>query len=153
MRAVIQRVKYAKVKVEEKIVGQIQTGFLILLGITHNDNDKEIKWMSNKIAGLRIFTDEFGKMNLSLDEVNGEILLISQFTLYGDCTKGRRPSFVNAEKGHIAEEIYLKVGKELETLGIKVEKGIFGADMAVELLNDGPVTIILDTADAKHLNN
>lgn len=147
MRAVIQRVKRASVEVDEKIVGSIGNGYMILLGISHEDGEKEIKWLCDKIKVLRIFSDSEGKMNLSIDDIGGEILLVSQFTLYADCIKGRRPGFTDAAKGHIAEVLYEKTAEYLKSQGIKVEKGIFGADMQVSLINDGPVTIILDTKE------
>lgn len=145
MRAVIQRVKEASVKVDDKIVGQIKEGYMILLGISHTDTEKELKWLCDKIKNLRIFSDIEGKMNLSIEDIGGEILLVSQFTLYADCIKGRRPSFTEAAKGEKANFLYLKAYEYLTKLGIRVEKGIFGADMQVSLINDGPVTIILDT--------
>ena len=148
MRAIIQRVKNSNVKVDNKAVGSIGKGFNILLGITHNDSIKEIKWLCNKIVNLRIFSDENDKMNLSLGDVQGEILLISQFTLYADCIKGRRPGFTDAASGEKAKELYEQTISEFKNLGVKVETGIFGADMTVEIINDGPVTIILDTAQA-----
>lgn len=148
MRAVIQRVKNSNVKVDNKVVGSIEKGYTILLGVTHEDSIKEVKWLCNKIINLRIFSDDNGKMNLSLQDIQGEILLISQFTLYADCIKGRRPGFTEAASGEKAKELYEKTIDELRNLGVKVESGIFGADMAVELINDGPVTIILDTVQA-----
>nr|WP_293992348.1 D-aminoacyl-tRNA deacylase [uncultured Fusobacterium sp.] len=148
MRTVIQRVKYAQVQINGLTVGKIEKGFLILLGINHNDTMKEVKWLANKIKDLRIFEDENDKMNLSLKDVNGEVLIISQFTLYGNCIKGRRPSFIDAAKPELANELYLKFIDEFRNFDIKTETGKFGADMKVELLNDGPVTLIIDTADA-----
>nr|WP_241634886.1 D-aminoacyl-tRNA deacylase [Fusobacterium gastrosuis] len=147
MRTVIQRVKYAQVQINGLTVGKIEKGFLILLGINHNDTMKEVKWLANKIKDLRIFEDENDKMNLSLKDVNGEVLIISQFTLYGNCIKGRRPSFIDAAKPELANELYLKFIDEFRNFDIKTETGKFGADMKVELLNDGPVTLIIDTAD------
>lgn len=148
MRTVIQRVKYAQVQINGLTVGKIEKGFLILLGINHNDTMKEVKWLANKIKDLRIFEDENDKMNLSLKDVNGEVLIISQFTLYGNCIKGRRPSFIDAAKPELANELYLKFIDEFRSFDIKTETGKFGADMKIELLNDGPVTLIIDTADA-----
>ncbi|WP_022819804.1 D-aminoacyl-tRNA deacylase [Fusobacterium russii] len=148
MRTVIQRVKHAKVNVNETTVGKIDTGFLILLGITHNDTEKEVKWLANKIRDLRIFEDENQKMNLALGDINGEVLIISQFTLYGNCIKGRRPGFIDAARPELAENLYLKFIEEFKSFGIKTESGEFGADMKVELLNDGPVTLIIDTDEA-----
>lgn len=148
MRAVIQRVKEASVRVDEKIVGEIKEGYMILLGISHTDTEIEMKWLCDKIKNLRVFSDIEGKMNLSIEDIGGEILLVSQFTLYADCIKGRRPSFTEAAKGEKANFLYLKAYEYLKKSGIKTEKGIFGADMKVSLINDGPVTIILDTEKA-----
>ncbi len=146
MRTLLQKVKCANVKVDQKTIGKIEKGLLIFLGVTHTDSEKEIKWLVNKIKDLRIFEDENEKMNLSLTDVQGEVLIISQFTLYGNCVKGRRPSFIEAAKPDVANELYLKFIEEFKKLGIKTETGEFGANMKVELLNDGPVTIMLDTA-------
>ena len=153
MRAVVQRVKKASVKIQntsdgDYINGEIDKGLLVFLGITHEDNDKDLDYIADKISGLRIFEDEQGKMNLSIDDIKGEILLISQFTLYGDCRKGRRPGFTDAARPEIAIPLYEKMIDTLKLKGIKVEVGIFGADMLVDIQNDGPVTIILDTKDA-----
>lgn len=151
MRAVVQRVKKASVKIQntsdgDYINGEIDKGLLIFLGITHEDNDKDLDYIADKISGLRIFEDEQGKMNLSIDDINGEILLISQFTLYGDCRKGRRPGFTDAARPEIAIPLYEKMIDTLKLKGIKVEVGIFGADMLVDIQNDGPVTILLDSS-------
>lgn len=151
MRAVVQRVKKASVKIQntsdgDYINGQIDKGLLIFLGITHEDNDKDLDYIADKISGLRIFEDEQGKMNLSIDDIKGEILLISQFTLYGDCRKGRRPGFTDAARPEIAIPLYEKMIETLKLKGIKVEVGIFGADMLVDIQNDGPVTILLDSS-------
>jgi len=151
VKAVIQRVRYASVKVEDKIVGSIDNGLLILLGINHNDTEGEANWLAKKIISLRIFQDENDKMNLGLDEVHGELLVISQFTLYGDCIKGRRPGFIDAAPPSIAVPLYEKFLEICKISGIKTESGIFGADMKVELLNDGPVTLIIDTNNVKNL--
>ena len=148
MKAVIQKVKFASVKVDEKIVGKIDKGFLVLLGVTHEDNEKDLNWLANKIKDLRIFEDENEKLNLSLEDVGGEMLIISQFTLYANCNKGRRPSFIKAARPEQAEKLYLNFIEKMKSFGIKTECGIFGADMKVELLNDGPVTIIIDTEEA-----
>lgn len=148
MRTIIQRVKYAKVDVDNKTIGKIEKGFLILLGITHTDTEKEVKWLANKVKDLRIFEDENGKMNLSLEKIQGEVLIISQFTLYGNCIKGRRPAFIDAARPDLANDLYLKFIEKFKNFGIKTECGEFGADMKVELLNDGPVTLIIDTNDA-----
>jgi len=151
LRAVVQRVKKASVKIqntsdEDYINGEIDKGLLVFLGITHEDNDKDLDYIADKISGLRIFEDEQGKMNLSIDDIKGEILLISQFTLYGDCRKGRRPGFTDAARPEIAIPLYEKMIDTLKLKGIKVEVGIFGADMLVDIQNDGPVTILLDSS-------
>lgn len=145
MRVVLQRVKYAQVKVNDACIGKIEKGFMLLVGITQDDTLETIQKVAKKCTGLRIFEDEEGKMNLSLEDVQGDILSISQFTLYADCKKGRRPSFVKAAKGEQANALYEAFNEELRTYGIHVETGEFGADMKVELLNDGPVTILLDS--------
>ena len=145
MKIVVQRVKNAKVDVEGKTVGKIDTGFLVLLGVTHNDTEEQADYLAKKLCNLRVFTDENDKMNLSLKDVNGKLLIVSQFTLYADCTGGNRPSFTNAAKPDKAEKLYEYFCKQCkEKYNIEVEKGIFGADMKVELLNDGPVTIIIE---------
>lgn len=145
MRAVIQRVKNSSVSVEGKKIGEIGNGLLVLLGVTHTDTEKDVNWLANKIKDLRIFEDENGKMNLSLEDIKGELLVISQFTLYGNCIKGRRPSFTEAGRPEIAEPLYEKFLEKCRSFNIKTECGEFGADMKVELLNDGPVTLIIDT--------
>lgn len=147
MRAVIQRVKNASVSVDDKITGEIDSGFLVLLGVTHTDTEKEVDWLVKKITDLRIFNDSEGKMNLGLSDICGSLLVISQFTLYGNCIKGRRPSFIEAAKPDLANDLYEKFLNKCKELGFKTESGIFGADMQVKLLNDGPVTLIIDTAD------
>ncbi len=147
MRAVVQKVKYSSVTVDNEIIGKIDNGFMILLGVTHEDTLKEVEWLSKKIKDLRIFEDQDGKMNLSLEDVKGEVLIISQFTLYGNCIKGRRPSFTDAAKSDHAENLYNKFIEKFQSFGIKTQTGKFGADMKVELLNDGPVTMIIDTKD------
>lgn len=147
MRAVVQKVKYSSVTVDNEIIGKIDNGFMILLGVTHEDTLKEVEWLSKKIKDLRIFEDQDGKMNLSLEDVKGEVLIISQFTLYGNCIKGRRPSFTDAAKLDHAENLYNKFIEKFQSFGIKTQTGKFGADMKVELLNDGPVTMIIDTKD------
>lgn len=144
MKLVVQRVKNAKVEVEGKTVGSIEKGFLVLLGVTHTDTKEQVDYLAKKLCNLRIFEDENEKMNLSLKDVDGELLIVSQFTLYADCTGGNRPSFVNAAKPDIAEPLYEYFCTECEKNGIHVEKGIFGADMKVSLLNDGPVTIVME---------
>lgn len=146
MRLVLQRVKNASVTVDGSICGKIDAGFLVLVGFKEGDEESYIKPMAEKMAGLRVFEDEDEKMNLSLADVGGDILAVSQFTLYADCKKGRRPSFAAAMNPAMAEDYYNKfVNICREITGKKVETGIFGADMKVELLNDGPVTIILDS--------
>ena len=144
MRVLIQRVTSASVKVDGKIVGKIGKGFLVFLGIYEEDTEEKIEKLTKKIINLRIFNDENDKMNLSIKDVKGKILLISQFTLCADTRKGNRPSFVSAKNPKDANVIYEKTIESIRNEGIIVEKGIFGADMKVELLNDGPVTILLD---------
>ena len=145
MKIVVQRVKNAKVEVDKKIVGKIEKGFLVLLGVTHNDTKEIADYLVKKLCNLRVFEDENEKMNLSLKDVEGELLIVSQFTLYADCSKGNRPSFISAAKPEKAEELYNYFCEKCnKDYGIKVEKGIFGADMKVSLLNDGPVTIIIE---------
>jgi D-tyrosyl-tRNA(Tyr) deacylase len=146
MRIVIQRVTEASVTVDENITGSIGRGLLVLMGIEDADTDEDITWLSNKIIGLRIFNDAGGVMNLSIKEVNGDILLVSQFTLQASTKKGNRPSYIKASKPPVAIPMYEKMITQLETdLGKKIGTGIFGADMKVRLLNDGPVTIIIDS--------
>ena len=145
MKLVIQRVKYASVKVDGEIVGKIDKGFLVLLGVGPDDTEKEADFLVQKLVKLRIFEDENNKMNLSLKDIDGELLIVSQFTLYADCSAGNRPSFVNAAKPDKANELYEYFIKKCKEENIKkVEHGVFGADMKVELLNDGPVTILLE---------
>lgn len=146
MRAVVQRVKNASVRIDGEICGQINQGLLVFLGVSKEDAESDITYISDKITGLRIFEDENEKMNNSIMDINGEILVISQFTLYGDCRKGRRPSFDSAMRPSEAEEMYEKFVEYIKKSGLKTETGRFGADMKVELLNDGPVTIILDSS-------
>ncbi len=146
MKAIIQRVAHASVKVDNEIVGAIEKGFMILLGVGKDDTEKEAELLASKVANLRIFCDESDKMNLSLLDTDGEALVISNFTLCADSKKGNRPSFINAKEPVEANALYEKFCLFLKENGVKkVAKGIFGADMKVELLNDGPVTIILDT--------
>jgi D-aminoacyl-tRNA deacylase len=146
MIAVIQRVSEASVEIEGQIKGQIQQGFLVLLGVTHADTQEDIEWLSKKIVGMRIFSDEESKMNLDLSAINGNILLISQFTLHASTKKGNRPSFIEAAKPEIAIPLYEKMIARLEQdLGKSIQTGTFGADMKVALVNDGPVTILLDS--------
>jgi D-tyrosyl-tRNA(Tyr) deacylase len=146
MRAVIQRVQKATVRIDNQISGSINHGLLVLLGIEDADTEEDIKWLSAKIINLRIFNDLEGIMNLSLKEINGDLLLVSQFTLHGSTRKGNRPSYIRASKPTVAIPMYEKMIKQLEAdLGKNVQTGVFGADMQVELVNDGPVTIIIDT--------
>ncbi len=147
MKSVIQRVSQASVTIDDVVVGEIQKGFMILLGITHTDTEKDVKWMVDKIAGLRVFEDENGKMNLSLEDVGGELLIVSQFTLYGDARKGRRPSFIDAARPEKAIPLYEKFVEMAMEKGVKVATGEFGADMKVSLINDGPVTLIVDSPE------
>ena len=144
MRLVVQRVKNASVEVDKKIVGKIDKGYLVLLGVTHTDTKEIADYLVKKLCNLRIFEDENGKMNLNIKQVDGSMLIVSQFTLYGDCTDGNRPSFTNAAKPDFANELYEYFCEKCSENNIHVEKGIFGADMKVSLLNDGPVTIILE---------
>lgn len=144
MRLVIQRVKEASVKVDNKIVGKIDNGLLILVGFTYNDTIEDINKLANKVLNLRIFDDEFGVMNRSLLDTDGSILSVSQFTLYADTRKGRRPSYANALNGSEAIELYNKWNEVLRDT-VKVETGIFGAEMEVSLINDGPVTIVMES--------
>ena len=145
MRCVIQRVKKASVEVGEEMVGRIGAGLLVFLGIGAHDQDKDVSWMAEKILGLRIFEDEEGKMNKSVQDVGGEILLVSQFTLYGDCRKGKRPSFSEAASPQTGKVIYEQMIDVLKASGLKMETGIFQAHMEVSLCNDGPVTMLLDS--------
>lgn len=147
MRAVVQRVSSASVTVDGQVTGAIDQGLLVLLGVAPDDGDKELDWLAKKLVGLRIFPDADGKMNLGLSDIGGGMLVVSQFTLYGDCRKGRRPSFVKAAHPRHAEPTYEAFCERVAALGVPVERGVFGADMKVELLNDGPVTLVLDTPD------
>lgn len=145
MRAVVQRVSEASVTVDGATVGQIDRGFLVLLGIAHTDGNAEAAWLARKIAGLRIFEDEAGKMNLGLTDVGGAVLAVSQFTLYADARKGRRPSFIEAARPEHAQPLYDYFCQQLAAEGICVERGVFQAEMKVALINDGPVTLWLET--------
>ncbi len=146
MRVVIQRVSKASVSVDDKIVSKINQGFLLLVGITHEDDENTVKKMADKIVHMRIFSDDEQKMNRCLKDIDGEILSVSQFTLYADCKKGRRPSFIDAASPEIAHELYLKFNESLRSFGLSVPTGVFQTTMQVELVNDGPVTIILDSS-------
>jgi D-aminoacyl-tRNA deacylase len=145
MRAVIQRVLRASVTIAGETVGRIERGLLVLLGVHRTDTAAQVRWLADKVASLRIFPDADGKMNVGVQEAGGGILVVSQFTLYADCQKGRRPSFIDAAQPELAEPLYEQFANNLRALGIPVATGRFGADMQVELVNDGPVTIILDT--------
>lgn len=144
MKVVLQRVSRASVTVDGEVVGSIGVGFLVLVGFTAEDGKSQLQWMAEKIVGLRLFPDEDGKMNLDVREVGGSLLVVSQFTLYADARKGRRPSFVGAASPDLATALYEEFVEELATTGITVETGSFGALMEVELVNEGPVTVILE---------
>ena len=145
MRAILTRVTSASVTIDGEVVGKIGKGFLILLGVGPEDTDKECRFLAEKALGLRVFEDENGKMNLGLDQVDGEVLVVSQFTLYGNCRKGRRPSFTGAAGPELGNELYEKFLEHCRDLGYPPQHGQFGADMKVASVNDGPVTLILDT--------
>ena len=149
MRIVVQRVKYASVTIDGKVNGEINNGFLVLLGIKSTDSKQDVDYLVKKVINLRIFTDENDKMNLSLKDTNGKLLIISQFTLYGDCKDGNRPSFIEAAKPDVAIPLYEYFVSECKKQIPIVETGVFGADMKVELLTDGPVTIIIDSENKK----
>ncbi len=145
MKAVVQRVTDARVEVDNETVGEIGPGLVILLGVHHDDTEKEARWLADKCANLRIFRDQQQRMNRSVQDIGGEIMVVSQFTLYGDCAKGRRPSFVEAAPPEISDPLYQLFSQVIQdTTGLKVATGIFAADMRVSLTNDGPVTIILE---------
>ena len=144
MRIVIQRVKNASVRVDGKVSGSIQHGLLLLVGIHESDTEEELDWCCRKIPKLRIFNDDEGKMNESLQDIRGEILVVSQFTLYGNMKKGTRPSFIEAAKPEKAEGMYNQMIKQLKETGLKIESGEFGAMMEVDFINDGPVTLVMD---------
>lgn len=149
MRAVVQRVSRAAVHIGGEPVGTIGRGLVVLLGVAPTDSPREAQWLADKVVGLRIFADAEGKMNLGLTEVGGGMLIVSQFTLYGDCKKGRRPSFIGAAGPEVAVPLYEAFVNAVKALGVLVATGVFGADMQVELVNDGPVTLILDTEQLK----
>ena len=144
MRVVLQRVSRASVTIGGSVVGTVARGFLLLAGFAPNDTAEQVVWMADKVAGLRVFSDAEGKMNLALGDVGGGILLVSQFTLYGDASKCRRPSFIDAARTEVAIPLYQRFAAELASRGVPVATGEFGADMQVELVNDGPVTLILE---------
>lgn len=145
MRAVVQRAKHASVVIDSETVGRIDQGLVVFLGIQPNDGEEQINWMADKIVNLRLFPDDQGKMNLSLFDIEKEMLIVSQFTLYGDCRKGRRPGFSSAAPPELAEPLYRRFIEVVEKLGIRCATGRFGAMMDVELVNDGPVTLLLDS--------
>lgn len=145
MRVVVQRSKNARVTVADEITGQIEKGLVLLVGVTHEDKEEDAHFLAEKIVNLRIFEDEEGKMNRSLLDVGGEILSVSQFTLYGDCRKGRRPNFMEAARPEQANQLYETFNRSLREKGVNVETGRFGAMMDVELINDGPVTLIVES--------
>ncbi|WP_168121650.1 D-aminoacyl-tRNA deacylase [Paenibacillus sp. HB172176] len=145
MKIVVQRSKQAKVTVQGETVGEIAHGYVLLVGITHEDTASDVKWMADKVSGLRIFEDDAEKMNLSILDVGGAVLSVSQFTLYGDCRKGRRPNFMAAARPEQAKELYELFNEQLRAAGLTVATGRFGAMMEVELVNDGPVTLILES--------
>lgn len=144
MKIVVQRVKKAKVEVDKKIVGEINQGFLVLLGVTHGDTKEQADYLVKKLCKLRVFSDENEKMNLSIQDIKGKLLIVSQFTLYADCTAGNRPSFIGAAKPDEANEMYEYFCDKCKEYNIAVEKGVFGAHMDVTLTNDGPVTIVIE---------
>ncbi len=145
MRVVVQRCKRAEVTVNDITIGRIEQGLMLLVGITHDDTEQDAKYLADKVAGLRIFEDETGKMNLSVLETGGQILSVSQFTLYGDCRKGKRPNFMSAARPELAEPLYDKFNELLRSQGLHVETGAFGEMMDVSLTNWGPVTLIIDS--------
>ncbi len=145
MRAVVQRVKKGSVEIEKKEIGKIEEGLIILLGVGQDDAEKDVEYLAEKIVNLRIFEDKEGKMNLSVKDINGQILVISQFTLYGDCKKGRRPSFISAALPEKAVKLYDYFVKYIKNYGLKIETGEFQAKMLVRIYNNGPVTILLDS--------
>lgn len=144
MRLILQRVSSARVRVDDRVAGEAGEGLLLLVGFTHADTVEQVTWMADKVVGLRIFRDDEGKMNRSLDEVGGSALVVSQFTLYGDAQKGRRPSFIDAARPEVAIPLYERFVLELRARGVQVQTGEFGAMMQVELVNDGPVTLFLE---------
>ncbi len=148
MRVVLQRVSEAEVSVAGEVIGTVGRGYLLLVGFAHTDTEAEVGWMAEKVVGLRLFTDDVGKMNLGLTEVAGGLLVISQFTLYGDVAKGRRPSFIDAARPEVAIPLYDAFRAALAATGVPVQHGAFGADMQVRLVNDGPVTLILERSPA-----
>ncbi len=149
MRAVVQRVSSSRVETGGSTVGAIEKGFCVLLGVTHSDTEADAKWLAEKIVNLRIFEDDQDKLNLSLLDVGGSMLIVSQFTLYGDCRKGRRPSFIDAARPEQADKLYQKFVDEVKALGVCVQTGVFQTHMYVSIVNDGPVTLIVDSPEAQ----
>lgn len=149
MKVVLQRSKAARVTVEGEVVGEIERGLVLLVGVTQDDTEQDARFLADKIAGLRVFEDESGKMNLSVEETGGQILSVSQFTLYGDCRKGRRPNFMAAARPELALPLYERFNALLAARGLTVATGRFGAMMDVSLVNDGPVTLVIDSRDSK----
>jgi D-tyrosyl-tRNA(Tyr) deacylase len=149
MRAVVQRVTSSSVDSEGVRTGSIGKGFCVLLGVTHSDTEADARWLADKIAGLRVFEDDEGKLNRSLTDVGGQMLIVSQFTLYGDCRHGRRPSFTDAARPEQAEGLYKQFVEDVRAIGIHVETGVFQTMMTVNIVNDGPVTLIIDTPEKK----
>ncbi len=149
MKAVVQRVSRASCRVDGEVTGEIGRGFLVLLGVWAGDTDDDCRWLAEKVAGLRVFEDAAGKLNLSLPEVSGAVLAVSNFTIAGNCTKGNRPSFIAAERPERANELFELFKETLRARGLPVQSGIFGADMKVELVNDGPVTLIVERGENK----
>ncbi|MBG15916.1 MAG: D-tyrosyl-tRNA(Tyr) deacylase [Crocinitomicaceae bacterium] len=145
MRLVLQRVKKASVFVDNRVVGEIGLGLLVLLGVEQNDDKEDVLWLVKKLLGIRVLSDENGKMNLSLKQVNGSVLVVSQFTLHASTKKGNRPSYMNAAEPKKANEFYEEFILQIKNEGVQVQTGVFGANMQVELINDGPVTIVLDS--------
>ena len=144
MRLILQRVSRAAVRIDQQVIGDVGRGYCILVGLTHSDTPAEVQWMAEKVVGLRLFADAEGKMNLGLGEIGGGVLVISQFTLYGNAEKGRRPSFIDAARPEVAEPLYEEFVARLRALGVTVATGRFGAMMEVEIHNDGPVTLVLE---------
>lgn len=153
MKAILQRVTHGQVTVDDSVTGKIDIGFVVLLGVGHEDTEEDADYLTEKIVNLRVFNDDAGKMNLSLIDVAGSILAISQFTLFADTRRGRRPSFIDAAPPEKATQLYEYFMKKVTSTGIPVEKGVFGAHMVVDIRNDGPVTIILDSTDRKRPRN
>ena len=147
MKALLQRVDKAAVSVDGNVTGEIDKGLCVFLGVVHEDTEKDVTWLADKIVNLRIFEDESGKMNRSVIDENGEVLVVSQFTLCGDCKKGRRPSWTNAAEPTFANSMYEKFVNEIETKGVRTETGVFQAHMKVEICNDGPVTLMIDSRE------